>query len=147
MIADRCQTTGRFLPGYLNDPFDPRGWPEPVPFKTIWLRPEENLFCVVDDEDHAWATQWLWAPHPNSTGNKFYATRTGREGGKKPRIYMHKEILLRACGAPPSPRHVIGDHLDGNSLNNRRSNLRWATPSENNKNRYGFYVKQIRMAF
>lgn len=141
----RCSVTGRFLPNWLFDPFDPRGWPEPLPFKTIWLKPEANLFCVVDVEDYDWAMQWVWFPTPNSTGNKFYATRNTRldgRHGKQTKIFLHKEILARKGETPPTRRHVIGDHKDGESLNNRRRNLRWATPSQNGKNRYGFYVLQ-----
>lgn len=43
-------------------------------------------------------------------------------------IYMHRLIL----GAPKG-KHV--DHRDGDGLNNRRANIRLATPSQNHANR------------
>lgn len=44
-------------------------------------------------------------------------------------IYMHKFII----GAPPN-RFVEIDHINGNSLDNRRSNLRWANRHQNSAN-------------
>jgi hypothetical protein len=123
-------------PAVYSDPFDPRGWKEPRPYRVIWLDPKNNLFCIVDEEDADWALQWLWSATPNSRGKKFYATRSTRlygADGPQTKIYMHKEILMRSGLTPPSSAHTIGDHWDDDSLNNRRGNLRWATVSENNK--------------
>jgi hypothetical protein len=141
---------GRFLPTWVFDPFDPRGWDEALPFRPLQLSErDEALFCIVDLEDWDWASRYLWfATHARESGSKKYAGRTdwGRRklGGPHRLTWLHKEILLRA-GAPPSQRHIIGDHINGNSLDNRRSNLRWATPDENNRNRYGFYAYQLQL--
>jgi len=98
----------------------------------VWL--DDTKFCVVDEVDYEWTKQWRWHATANSTGLKFYATRMTRERGtrKQIKVYMHKEILKRAKKRKLSAHHSIGDHDDGDSLNNRRTNLFWRTLSWNN---------------
>lgn len=124
------------------DPFDPRTWPEPLPYLPLWLCEGRGLFCLLDREDYLWASRWLWRPLESKTAGKFYATRPTRINGRALTIFLHKEVLLRSK-QQTSDKHHIGDHLNGNSLDNRRDNLRWATPSMNGKNRYGIAVRQI----
>jgi hypothetical protein len=50
--------------------------------------------------------------------------------GKGIHIRAHREVLLAFIGLPPTPDHQCA-HWDGNPLNNHYSNLRWATPAEN----------------
>jgi CO dehydrogenase/acetyl-CoA synthase beta subunit len=68
-------------------------------------------------------------PHQNET------LRAGGAGGKSRTVWLHKEVCERANGAAPSELHTIGDHQDGESLNNQRGNLEWATRSMNRRNR------------
>src|SRR5262249_2950133 len=123
-------------------------WTEPEPYARICLDPDNDVFCLIDWEDYEWALQWLWSPIRSRSTWKLYATRSTRlngRGGGSTRIYLHKEVLLRAEGAPPTPKHNIGDHKNGNSLDNRRANLRWATSGMNARNRYGYCALQGEM--
>lgn len=138
------EPNGRFRPRWADDPFDPRGWPVDLPWRTIWLDPDNDLFAIVDNEDYGFLTRWLWRATPNSTGSKFYATRVTRIGPRSVKIYMHKLILSRREPAP-SPSHIIGDHLNSDSLDNRRRNLRWATPSMNRRNSHGAFLRQYQL--
>ena len=115
--------------------------------RPIYLDNSGELFCVVDLHDWEWATQWKWKPiRSRGKAHKVYAFRTTKWRGRNDGYWLHKEICLRANGLPPSPEHLIGDHQDGQSLNNRRSNLKWATRSENRLNRHGIFAQQARMA-
>lgn len=77
---------------------------------------------VVDDEDYYELSQYRWH---TQTGKQdtIYAAR--KEDGKH--ILMHRQILCATDG-------ILVDHKDGNGLNNRRANLRFATKGQNQAN-------------
>lgn len=98
---------------------------------TVWV--------VVDPQDMVF-TRWLWhvnEPHPTRNGKKRYFRRSTGAGGRyRPPLYLHVEIMKR-IEPPPSRKHTLVDHVDGNEWNCRRSNLRWATPAMNRANLKG----------
>lgn len=92
-----------------------------------------GLTALVDNEDFEALTAWKWqaSPRDRPNGQIFYATRKGgRESNarKVTTVYMHRQIL-GVVG-----RSIRVDHANGNSLDNRRVNLRLATPSQNSGN-------------
>lgn len=90
----------------------------------IEIQLTKGLVAIVDDEDADLAgIRW----HGRSNG---YAARSVHSKEKRSLIYLHRQVAERALG--PSALHV--DHVNGNRLDNRRANLRWATRSENNRN-------------
>ncbi len=113
--------------------------------RRLYLGKAAEVFCLLDDQDYAWASQWRWDITWNERKTKMYATRSTRlhgRKGKQTRIYLHKAVLERAGVLQPSDKHTIGDHRDGDSLNDTRANLRWATASMNNLNRFGAHARQ-----
>jgi len=77
--------------------------------------------AIVDASDYAWLSLHKW--HLASPRGRCYAGRSRH--GK--RISMHREIMV------PLDGYVV-DHIDGDGLNNQRSNLRICTVHENHRN-------------
>lgn len=84
-----------------------------------------GLVTLVDDEDAAWVGQYKWHASPRSGGG-FYAR--GWDRLTRRIVSMHRVIMW----TPPGTQI---DHIDGNSLNNQKSNLRFATVGQNSYNR------------
>jgi hypothetical protein len=78
--------------------------------------------ALVDDEDFKWLSKHNW--YASISGYNYYAQRTK----KRKNIRMHRVILN-------APKGVIVDHINGNSLDNRKQNLRLCSQSENMCNR------------
>jgi len=85
--------------------------------KTIPLT--QGKFAIVDDEDFEWLSSYSWSFH-----HAGYAQRGDISGGKLRMVFMHRQIL-------GTPKGVDTDHVNGDGLDNRKSNLRKATRSEN----------------
>lgn len=80
--------------------------------------------ALVDDKWFAYLSQFNWQARYDRTTGKWY---TARQVHRK-FIYVHREILNA-----PNEMHV--DHRNGNTLDNRRRNLRLATSAQNAWNR------------
>src|SRR6185369_7423148 len=84
----------------------------------------------VDLEDAALIEQFKWSAMWNQYTNSYYAYRQIRRNGKPTSQYMHRFLMKLDHG---DKRQV--DHINHDTLNNRRSNLRIVTQSENALNR------------
>jgi hypothetical protein len=83
--------------------------------------------ALVDDEDYERFGELAWCALIADDGH-VYARRTARIDGRRRTILLHRVIL----GDPPD--HKV-DHINGDTLDCRRSNLRRATSVENGRNR------------
>ena len=88
--------------------------------------------ALVDDCDYEYLMQWKWQFHQEGNRRTGYAARRETIGEKCNRVYMHRLVVARS-GAMADGKQV--DHVDGDGLNNCRSNLRPSTTSQNHANR------------
>lgn len=80
---------------------------------------------LVDDADEAFVNQWTW----RLTTTTGYAFRGQRIAGVYVNFRLHRVLLGLTRGDG-----LEGDHIDGDPLNNQRSNLRVATRPLNGQN-------------
>lgn len=82
-----------------------------------------QLYAIVDDEDAADVRQYNW--FVLSTGGKLYAYRSTPGRQNRTSVLLHRHIMK-----------VDGkiDHINGDGLDCRRSNLRVATDAQNRWN-------------
>lgn len=87
----------------------------PVVIKT------ETFHFMVDDDEYEYLIRFTWSGFKSD--NRVYAT-TRWPGGS---VLMHRAILRYFD-------ELVVDHIDGNTLNNQKENLRVVTQSENARN-------------
>lgn len=94
---------------------------EAAPFNTVIVGLTRGLFAVIDAADLHLIAGYQW--RVNASGSsKMYAV-----AGQSPKIIMHRLILGVTNG-------LFVDHINGDTLDNRRCNLRPATASQNRAN-------------
>lgn len=95
-----------------------------------WLVLTKGFVALIDPEFAQAVGLWLWNAH--SDRRNWYPARSYHQkiGGQRRvlTVKLHQMIL-------PVPYGFLVDHQNGNTLDNRRSNLRVATASENAMNR------------
>lgn len=80
----------------------------------------QGKVTLVDDTEYGFLNRYKWCA--NKIGCTYYAVRG------KDHIYMHR-IILKA------PSRVEVDHVNSDTLDNRRMNLRLCNSCENNRHR------------
>lgn len=81
----------------------------------------KGYVALVDEEDYERISAYKWFACVKPHG-VYAARRTGWVDGRRGYIPMHRAVL----GDPPAEQLTV-DHIDPNrTLDNRRSNLRWA---------------------
>lgn len=82
----------------------------------------QGRVTLVDDDDYEYLSQWKWRAHRD--GCNWYAIRNVKIEGKRTTIKMHQSLIGNKPG-------LVIDHIDGDGLNNQRSNLQHVRQKDN----------------
>lgn len=84
------------------------------------IKINQNKEIIIDDEDYEWAMQWKW---------HYSARYVNRDVVRhKKQVKLHRELLKKYN------KNIEGmeiDHINGNTLDNRKENLRIVTHQQN----------------
>jgi hypothetical protein len=84
----------------------------------------QGKVALASAQDYDYLAQWKWCAQ--KSGNRFYAVRHDKDDHKVI-VSMHVSLLGSKLGFEI-------DHINGNGLDNRRTNLRHVTHRENQQN-------------
>lgn len=92
------------------------------------LQLTKGKIALIDDADLPLVNRWKWGYVPRSNGVGGYVARWESGGSSRTTIYLHRQLM----NAQPCQQV---DHINGDGLDNRRSNLRLCSQSQNFANR------------
>lgn len=90
----------------------------------------QGQFAKVDDEDYDELSRSNWTADWNKKTSSFYARTCVKIGRQHKHVRMHRIIMKTPIG-------MKCDHIDHDTLNNQKANLRNCTNSQNMMNRKG----------
>jgi hypothetical protein len=90
----------------------------------------QGQFAIVDDEDYDDLVKHNWNAAWASTNNSFYVVRQRRkiDPSGPDAVRMHR-IIMNA------PKGMVVDHINHDTLDNRKVNLRVCTTAQNSMNK------------
>lgn len=86
----------------------------------------KDVFILIDDEDVLLFINRRWHPFRNRKNGLIYVRGWDKLGKKK--VFLHKEVMKDFSKNPI-------DHINGNTLDNRKCNLRICSTKDNIRNR------------
>jgi len=96
---------------------------------TKQIQLTQGQVALVDDEDFEWLNQWKWFAVWEPNLETFYAARQIRISPTK---QTHVKMSRFIMNTPP---WLVVDHVNHNTLDNQKRNLRNVTTSQNGMNR------------
>lgn len=129
----QMRDNGRIL---RRSKFDPNGYEvnfEEEYVKIFYYSEDDSErpsgYFLIDLEDFGFVRNYTWSRLDN--GREGYVYRRVMCDNKMSSVYLHRELMGL------TDEELTVDHIDGDGLNNRKSNLRIVTQQGNNRNRRG----------
>lgn len=96
----------------------------------------QGQYTIVDAEDYERLIKFSWHAEWNSHTQSYYAKRSQNHGKNADGKTIIKTYRIQNEIMGKAPDGMLVDHVvRGETLDNRKSNLRFATPAQNNQNR------------
>jgi AP2 domain/HNH endonuclease len=96
----------------------------------VFIPLTQSMVATIDFEDFERVRQHKWHTKKDGRGLFYVATKIRTPEGKRKTLRLHRFLMPEAVGI---------DHISGDGLDNRRTNLREATRSQN---QHGFKRKK-----
>ncbi len=96
----------------------------------IWVELSKGYYTLIDRADYDRVTEFSWCAQVRKTNPLVYAlrgpntTRRNPYGSVSRHRYLHRFLM-------DAPEGYVVDHINGDTLDNRRSNLRVVTQRQN----------------
>lgn len=107
----------------------------PVPHIAL----SRDFHAQVSEQDLDWLRAYVWTAdvrvRPDGSEEVYACRWVTLPNGRRRKLYMHREIVRL-------PNGFLVDHDNGDTLDNRRPNLRLATYTQNRYNMNGFGSSQ-----
>lgn len=88
----------------------------------------QGMKALIDDDDYESVSRYKWyRVRPAKSRTLNYAAAKNYPDGGRSTLLMHRLIIN-------APKGVVVDHIDGDGLNNQKTNLRLCTQGQNNFN-------------
>lgn len=96
-----------------------------MPLYTLLIIPLKsfNIVGKISNEDYEKVSKYRWRPQRHHTGRYYIFGQVNKKS-----VQLHR--FITHC-----PTNLVVDHINRDSLDNRRCNLRCVTTEENNNNR------------
>jgi hypothetical protein len=98
--------------------------------------PSQIFWARVDAEDYERLLPFAWSPI-NKKGGVTAVRRDPQPDGGYRMVQMHREVM-----AVDHTNPLVVDHINGDSLDNRKANLRLVTVAENGQNRHKLQLRR-----
>ncbi|HNC58874.1 MAG TPA: AP2/ERF family transcription factor [Leptospiraceae bacterium] len=101
----------------------------------VKIRLKNDVYALIDLDDLEKVSKYRWCYYTNKTTG--YSTVRATKKSKSSSVVIAKVIMGVV------EESIIVDHIDGNTLNNKKENLRLATLAENNRNKASAKNSQV----
>jgi hypothetical protein len=125
--------------------------------KTLPVGARGQFQMIVSDDDYLFLRNWRWTfarSHPHAFRELIYARRSVIVADPRFRpfadgtvitsrfdLFVHHVVLARMGLPEPPVEGWTADHINTDTLDNRRENLRWASPTFQVLNRAGSHKR------